>query len=561
MKRNNRKIVIAWCVVSMSSSMAEERQPVQVATPPPAVTSSYFTPPAPTTPTPTSGTTKPAEIEKKTGADQVSLGSGATNSFHTPVDHGASSVIHDTTSANVPASVSSDITNPIHDSLENGHDHEQAMNSTHSDVHDDNDASTGLHGAHVTKGINFESQPEEDAFSMGGVDTTHLKHVSGNWIEKKHYWQEIEGVVDHIKEKIIDIGSKRTAFFATRSEVDKELSTFYQHVGLDQGPLQDMIHYSLEIMDKEKEKQGFLNKKERMFYEKAQSKQRVFEQLKEDVKAIGVIDKKIDEALDVVLKQVNACNEYEQEVWNIYKTVAYELSEKEAEQHYFVAQAFLKDIENIQIYLSGPFQSYFQELAESIQTHTQNIVMQLDTLEKEGLSLKKEATIFETEEEEQLHKDQDHKEELKKADDKKTLQNDLAKTEKKNTSNRSFIGYVSDFFTSLKNSISSIVDKISGLFGKKNKHDIPVLKEKSVVKEPAEELSSHNVAMQKDETAVAHKESTPAVKKTSQLEETIRYDEERFAQEMAELKKTIETGAQEVIDAPTELFHSLEQKL
>lgn len=599
-------------MVSIGSSIAGEGQSSQSVTPPPpAVTSSYFTAPAPTSsdnaPTPS----EPSETPKNFTAPAPSLGLNISTSAHAPTTQTTSPAAPTPITVKAPAQTSSNIpapVAPIKASSEapapvvpapvapgvvqpadssSGSGQDQKSDTASSDAHDDSDASTGIRGAHVTKGIDFESASQEDAFSMGGVDTSHVKHVSGNWVEKKHYWQEIEELVDQVKEKITDIASKRTTFFATRSEVDKELSTFYQHVGLDQGPLQDMIHYSLEIMEKEKEQQGFLNKKERTFYEKAQSKQRIFEQLKEDVKAIGVIDTKMDEALEVVLKQVNACNEYEGEVWNIYKTVAYELSEKEAEQHYLVAKAFLKDIENIQMYLSGPFQTYFQELAESIQTHTQNIVMQLDALDKEGLNLKKEATIFETEEE-QIQAEQAHKEELKKAEEKKSTQKSSVSKEGEKFS---FVGYITDFYAAIKNSITGMIHKITGLFsGTKKKTDIPVAKKSVAPVKPTEQVSSHETPAQEHEVVSAHdesdktdnvkvadkqpvqsektekpavqeKKSKPVVVKESELKETVQYDEERFAQEMAELEKSIEAGAHEVIEAPGELFHSLEKNL
>lgn len=593
MKCNYTKMIIAWCMVSIGWSIAEENKPSQSVTPPPpAVTSSYFTAPAPTSsdnaPTPS----EPSETPKNFTAPVPSLGSGIATpvaptetSVKPPVPAAPAKASSEAPAPVAPASAAPSDAQPADTSSSNGQ--EKKSDTANSDAHDDSDASTGIRGAHVTKGINFESTSQEDTFSMGGVDTSHVKHVSGNWVEKKHYWQEIEELVDQVKEKIADIASKRTTFFATRSEVDKELSTFYQHVGLDQGPLQDMIHYSLEIMEKEKEKQGFLNKKERAFYEKAQSKQRIFEQLKEDVKAIGVIDTKMDEALEVVLKQVNACNEYEGEVWNIYKTVAYELSEKEAEQHYLVAKAFLKDIENIQMYLSGPFQTYFQELAESIQTHTQNIVMQLDALDKEGLNLKKEATIFETEEE-QAQAEQAHKEELKKAEEQKSTQKSSVSKEGKKFS---FVEYITDFYATIKNSITGMIHKITGLFsGTKKKTDIPVAKKSAAPLKTTEQVNNHDVPAQEPEVVLAHdesdktdsvkvadeqlvqpekieksvvqeKKSKPVVAKQSELKETVQYDEERFAQEMAELRKSIEAGAQEVIEAPGELFHSLEKRL
>lgn len=443
---------------------------------------------------------------------------------------------------------------------------------------DDHDASTGIHGAHITSGINFESTEDEDTFSMGGVDTTHVKHVSGNWVEKKHYWHEIEDILDQVKEKIADIGTQRTTFFSTRSEVDKELSTFYQHVGLDQGPLQDMIHYALEIMEKEKEQQGFLNRKERAFYDKAQSKQRVFEQLKEDIKAIGVVDSKMDEALDVVLKQVNTCNEYEGEVWNIYKTVAYELSEKEAEQNYLVAKAFLKDIENIQLYLSGPFQTYFQELAESVQTHTQNIVMQLDGLEKDGLSLKKEAAKFEAEEEEIEQEAAKHMEEVKKmqeskassvAPDKKTKQDTQAKASQKAVKKSSVMSYFTEIVTSVQEGCMKAFGWVTGLFtSSKNKKNTPPVAKKPTV--TSEKSSTQPITQTTTEPEAAHHAAPGAVEQEAvapeheeipQWKKELQYDEQRFAQEMEELKSSIAAKSEEIMREPEDLFHTLQKDL
>lgn len=571
MKHNYLKsIVVAWSFASLSWSIAQEDDSLQEATPPPAVPSSYFA----------SSSSAPETPKNSESASNSGAGSGVTNArvsnISTQEQSKAPVSVTPAVSAQSPvpplpdpsqAAQSSGNLNQLQPQQGSTGGTETPGNITVTP--DNNDASTGIQGAHITKGINFEP-PAEDLVSIGGVDTTHVKHSSGNWVEKKHYWHEIEEIVDQAKEKIADIGSQRTTFFTTRSEIDKELNTFYQHVGLDQGPLQDMIHYALEIMEKEKEKQGFLNKKERTFYEKIQAKQRVFEQLKEDVKAIGVIDTKLDEALDVVLKQLNACNEYEGEVWTIYKTVAYELSEKEAEQHYFIAKAFLKDIENIQMYFSGPLKTYFQELAESIQSHTQNIVMQLDSLEQEGLDLRKEAAIFETEELKAAGEQQIHKEELKAREEKSSKQQSgvVSHTQKTSPAQKpahlSITTRIGNFFGYIKDTTMSFIGRIVNLFRwSHNNTAAPVAKKVSNQIHTQEHAAATDRNDAQSQNSMSEKDKKPsqfAIEK-SELREEVKYDEHRFAQEMEELKKSIEAGAQEVIAAPGDLFHSLEHKL
>lgn len=420
------------------------------------------------------------------------------------------------------------------------------------------EGSTGMQGARILKGLDFEN--EQEKITIEGVDTTSdlVKHTSGNWIEKKHFLGEIEEIVDSIKEKISAILALRTTFFNTRTEVDKELDSFYQHVGLDQGVLQDMINYALDIMTKEREHQGFLNKKERAFYDKVQSKQRVFEQLKVDVKAIQVLDSKIDEALSVVLKQINACNEYEGEVWKIYKTVSYELSEKEAEQNYLVCKAFLKDVENINSYLNGAFQSYFNELSDSVQTHTQNIIAQLDTLEHDGINLKKEADIFEKEEEntaDTTHKNVVHEEHTHDTVLHENVKHEANMHDKKTSSlnpDHGFIsvvkGYMHEVVGFIKDVAISLWDKITHLFGKKSSsHIMATDKEHSTehlslslhdhAQTVAKESATHESNLHKDMSNVEQDLVVDMQEDRKEAVENVEYDAKQFEIEMENLKK------------------------
>lgn len=480
-----------------------------------------------------------------------------------------------------PTNTSLAATTSSADFLGNASKNNSTSDNSSEPIVNDKDASTGIQGAHITSGIGFEGEEQDDTFSIGGVDTSHVKYVSGNWVEKKKYWHEIEEIVDQVKEKIADIMNHRTTFFGIRSEADKELSTFYQHVGLDQGPLQDMIHYTLEIMEKEKEHQGFLNKKERIFYEKVQAKQRIFEQLKEDVKAIAVVDSKIDEALEVVLKQVNSCNEYEGEVWNIYKTVAYELSEKEAEHYYLVAQAFLKDIENIQMYLSGPFANYFNELTDSLQTHTHNIVMQLDTLEKEGINLKKEVTIFETEECNSIKVDAVKNTEVSK-DGKIASVKDEEKHQKVvKKESFSLVSSLKNFLSSIGTFFNNSFQTFKGLLSWGKKEQKLVAKKPTVVSEKSDEHSSNSPIHTNHEEPMpgavevhslpSSQENTMNVKKDDMhpvvadeehyFGNTLQYDKEQFGHEMEELKQSLQAGINDVENAPVDIEKEIKKEL
>ena len=295
------------------------------------------------------------------------------------------------------------------------------------------------------------------------ISTVDSHSASGNWVYKNYWWRKIEEVYGDIKESLNKIMTSRMIFFTQRNEVDKELDRFYQQVGLEQGQLQDILNVGLELMEKEQKEQGFLNAKERALFDKIKDRKRQLEQLKADVKAIEDLDNKIDEAIDIVLKQGDVCSKYEQQAWEIFKSVARELSDKEAQKQYYVTQTLLEDTHKVHEYLMGDFTHYFQQMIQSVKEHTQSIVAQLTALDKEGVSLKKELEIFEREDE------SSEKEEFEK---KRKAQEKLEQEKKEKASG--FMDKVSSSVTIFVGWLGNLVETVKGFFvsPKKDKSQI-----------------------------------------------------------------------------------------
>ncbi len=320
----------------------------------------------------------------------------------------------------------------------------------------------GAVGASVEKQSTLVQEADSD---QSVIDTVDSKSSSGNWVYKNYWWRKIEEVYGDIKEVLNKVMTSRMIFFTQRNEVDKELDRFYQQVGLEQGQLEDILNVGLELMDKEQKEQGFLNAKERAFFDKIKDRKRQLEQLKADVKAIEELDNKIDEAIDIVLKQGDVCSKYEQQAWEIFKSVARELSDKEAQKQYYVTQTLLDDTHKVNEYLVGDFTRYFQQMVQSVKEHTQSIVAQLTALDKEGISFKKELEIFEREDE------ASEKEELEK----KRKAQEKAEQEKKQKE----VGFFSRVMSGISLATSTIVvwtqtmiNSIKELFGFSSKKEV-----------------------------------------------------------------------------------------
>ena len=189
------------------------------------------------------------------------------------------------------------------------------------------------------------------------VDTFETED-SGNWLLKRVWWEKTEDVYEQIKQVFNDIMNARMEFVTQRNSLDRELDVFYGQMGLEEGPLQNIINKALAFLKRDKTEQGFLNKKEEEFLTLVKGKDRDFEQLKLDVEALKDLDQKVDEALDTLFAQIDIANKYEQKAWENFKEIARELNDKVARKTYYETEALLKDSKNIQSYINDQFSHY-----------------------------------------------------------------------------------------------------------------------------------------------------------------------------------------------------------
>jgi len=155
-----------------------------------------------------------------------------------------------------------------------------------------------------------------------------------------------------------------------------------------------------------------------------------------------------------------------QQAWDISRDVARELSDKEARKQYYDTKGLLDDVNKVHQYFVGPFSQYFAQMVKSVHDHTRGIAAQLETLNNAGLDLKKEAHIFEAEDEELERKKADaqenRKKELERRKQKKaeTAQQDSGMLEGTITTVKNFFGSLVDSITNLITSLKSFFDGI-----------------------------------------------------------------------------------------------------
>ncbi len=246
-----------------------------------------------------------------------------------------------------------------------------------------------------------QEDPEVSDFTDEDViDTTQARETSGNWVFKNYWWRKIEEEISTIKDIFEKVMGTQRDFFVKRSNLDKDLDVFYLKIGFEQGPLENIIKFCLDTIEKEKNKKNLiLNKKEADLFEKIKEKQRDLEQLKEDTKSIQELDHKVDAALEILLSQIDVCNKYQQAAWDIFKKVSHELNDKIARKQYYVVKGLAENAQHVLEYISGPFSLYFEQLEEATKKHMGDIESKIEELSKAELDLRKETEILEKDEE------------------------------------------------------------------------------------------------------------------------------------------------------------------
>lgn len=248
----------------------------------------------------------------------------------------------------------------------------------------------------VVSGIDTDFKTQETIDNA--VDTINAKS-GGNWLLKRVWWEKTEEIYEQIKEVFNRVMDTRMRFISDYNKLNRSLDIFYSEVGIEQGPLRDLLSHAQDLINKEEKEQGYLNKREQAFVFKLKGKERDLEQLKLDVKAIQELDAKLDEAFEVLFKQIDVCNQYEQKAWDNFKEIARELNDKEARKLYYDTEGLYKDIKKVSGYISGEFASYFDQTIQSAHDHTSKISAQMNTLKNEGIDLVKQAEILEKDEE------------------------------------------------------------------------------------------------------------------------------------------------------------------
>jgi len=223
-------------------------------------------------------------------------------------------------------------------------------------------------------------------------DTSKVKNYAGNWYLKRGWWENAESEYEKIREVLKNLFEARMGFFENRNEIERTLfEPFYRNMGFEQGELKDTLVYLIDQIEGARETEGTLDIKQREFLSVLEEEKKTLEQLKLDIDQFAKFDDAINDAIDLLMKEMNQALHYEQTAWKEFKAIADDLSDIKARERYYTIRTLYKDIKNIYEYVRGDFKQYFDGLAGTAHKEADRIKTAVQTLKSKGIDLKIEA--------------------------------------------------------------------------------------------------------------------------------------------------------------------------
>lgn len=249
---------------------------------------------------------------------------------------------------------------------------------------------------------------EDEFIEPKGIDTVNIEEPQGNWLFKRIWWQKSKEVYGKIRDRVDKIVESRMHFFKERVKLDREvLDPFYVEIGFDAGALRQNVANLQSLLKEDEKRDATLTEKARERLASLQEDKAAIAKLSESVSGVQDLDKKLDEALEELMNQINLARTYESEAWQRLDSIAEELNDKKAREHYYVIAALWRNVKDIGNYIQGPFAQHFVKLAQTTVQNVKEIKNIAALLRSKGFGLDEKLEQAAQEPEAQSSEDED----------------------------------------------------------------------------------------------------------------------------------------------------------
>lgn len=232
-------------------------------------------------------------------------------------------------------------------------------------------------------------QPGElSTVSQEGLDTLHIDS-SGNWLEKRIWYQKAEQAFEDIRKVVEKSADIRMKFVHEVSVIGKHIDDFYEKNSFERGQVDELLQAVLgSLTTEEKIRGGDLSSNERDIKLKIHENQQELQSIETNMKMISSLDEQVEKTMIKAFHEIDACRALENKAWNNFKDIGMELDDKKARTLYYEMENFYKNIQKKIDYLQSNLYEYLvQQLGSKITQTTSQIQSTVQSLKSKDMNL------------------------------------------------------------------------------------------------------------------------------------------------------------------------------
>lgn len=239
----------------------------------------------------------------------------------------------------------------------------------------------------MPKPINQPESVSQEEVQRSSLETLDI-NASGNWLEKRYWYQKAEKTYELTKETVAQIIDTRAAFYAAAHGIGQQLDTFYETVNFDKGQVDRLLQDALQDTDLLKTERGDLSPEEREIKTGILADQKQLEALGKTIKGIHDLDQGVENVFAQALQTIDNARKYESDAWESFKSIAYDLDDKKAEAEYLKVDGYYQNAQQILDFLRTQLLDYMQQtLIAKITASMSKVQQTLDDLKKKDLDI------------------------------------------------------------------------------------------------------------------------------------------------------------------------------
>ncbi len=214
---------------------------------------------------------------------------------------------------------------------------------------------------------------------------------SGNWVEKRVYWERAEHAFGKVLILNQQIAQLQVQYFGIRNEIDKTLDAGKCELGINTVDINKVLTHLLSML--ESDSSNAVKNSDEQVIKKNSFRDTVLENkdklvaLNSDLELLAKLDNDMDQVIIKLIDQAKQCNEYEAKAWADFKQIGRILNDESAKELYYQVANYRKNIKLVLNYLKKDLKIAFDLLVSKSKTKLAEIKKAISELSDSGINL------------------------------------------------------------------------------------------------------------------------------------------------------------------------------